>query len=356
MRTVLLLSFFWGVIISSIVGYPPLYYVYLFHEILLGLVFLWFLFTVVIKKYSKRLEILTLSVLFFFLLVSPVNELLAPEYESHYDGDLIAHVDFLSKDVGERVYLSENERRAREYIRNVLEEKGFAPAVDENVLLIVEGKRKDSVIFCAHYDTSVGSPGADDNASGVSVLLELDIPENPEYTIVVVFFTGEETQLVESRYFAEKFDRKVVGVICVDTVGVGDDFHISSFRENRFNSFFLSQVVYGLSESAAPSIGPLYSDYVPFSRKGIEAVGLTRSVNRTYPHIHSDEDRFVDERKVKETGELVQRVLTHFAGSEHPYWFVYEGLVIAVVLAGVLAGGVSSAMDRVKVLKGLRAE
>ncbi|MEK7672172.1 MAG: M28 family peptidase, partial [Bacteroidota bacterium] len=45
-----------------------------------------------------------------------------------------------------------------------------------NLVVELEGKnprRASSIIIGAHYDTVVGTPGADDNASGVAGLLEL---------------------------------------------------------------------------------------------------------------------------------------------------------------------------------------
>jgi len=352
MRTVILLSLLLGTVLSSLIlGYPPMYYIYVVHEILFLLLFFWFFGTIILKKYVNLLEVFTLFLIFFFLILSPVTKGLAPDYNSQYTGDPITHVDYLAAEIGERPYMSDNERKAAHYIQQVLQEKGFSPTVDENVIVLTEGFKKEAVIFCAHYDTVPGSPGADDNASGVSVLLELSLVESPEYTIVLAFFSGEECGLVESGYFSYAFDRKIAGVICVDTVGVGEDFHISSLKENRFTSFFLSQVVYGLSDTGIPSIGPLYSDHVPFNRRGIRAIGLTRSVNRKYPHIHSEKDVTADNAKLVETGEAVQKVLYHFSYSETPYLFVYEALLLAATISGGLALGLHKAMDRLKVRK-----
>lgn len=352
MRTVLVLLCFLGAVLSSLIlGYPPMFYVFLIHEILLIVVFLWFVATVFLEKYSNLLEYTTLFFLFFILVLSPVNKGLAPDYASHFSKDPLTHVNYLAEEIGERPYLSENEKKAAAYIERVLTERGLSPGMNSNVIVTVEGKREDAVLVCAHYDTVCGSPGADDNGSGVSVLLELDIPENPVYTIVLAFFTGEEVGLVESRYFADEYERNLVGVICVDTVGVGGDYHISSLKEKRATSFFLSQLVYGLSDTGTPSIGPLYSDHVPFNEKGIRAIGLTRSDDRTYPHIHSEKDVSVDEEKLIETGKTVQEVLLHFSYSENPYRFVYEALALSVVISGVLACAVHSLMDRVKFLE-----
>jgi aminopeptidase YwaD len=83
-----------------------------------------------------------------------------------------------------------------------------------NVCGIVKGTTKpDSVILItAHYDHLGGMgkdtyfPGANDNASGVSLLLNLAkyYAANPQpYSIAFICFAGEEAGLVGSKYFTE---------------------------------------------------------------------------------------------------------------------------------------------------------
>ena len=113
-----------------------------------------------------------------------------------------------------------------------------------NVVGILPGRSAErmgqSVVIGAHYDhLGTGTsgalrenqgkvhPGADDNASGVAVLLELvnrlTLVANMERTIVFVAFTGEEAGRRGSRYFVENEKRyplsRTVGMINLDTVG-----------------------------------------------------------------------------------------------------------------------------------------
>lgn len=84
----------------------------------------------------------------------------------------------------------------------------------QNVWGYVEGtKHKDSLfVFVAHYDHlgKIGDdcyfPGANDNASGVAVLLDLAkyYAENPsDYSIAFIFVSAEEMGLLGSTYAAE---------------------------------------------------------------------------------------------------------------------------------------------------------
>ncbi|MFN8530437.1 MAG: M28 family peptidase [Anaerolineae bacterium] len=74
----------------------------------------------------------------------------------------------------------------------------IATAESHNLIARIEphGDLTGFVIFTAHLDTTEHNTGADDNASGVAVLLELaaDLQANPlEHTEVVLLFTGGST-------------------------------------------------------------------------------------------------------------------------------------------------------------------
>lgn len=111
-----------------------------------------------------------------------------------------------------------------------------------NVVGILPGRNpelgRESVVIGAHYDhlgtngaskESAGKvhPGADDNATGVAVLLELasrlPLVANMERTVVFVAFTGEEAGRKGSRYYVRNEQRypaaKAVAMINLDTVG-----------------------------------------------------------------------------------------------------------------------------------------
>jgi len=106
-----------------------------------------------------------------------------------------------------------------------------------NICGIVKGTRKpDSIIvMSAHYDHLGGMgkdtyfPGANDNASGISLLLSLAkyYATNPQpYSIVFILFAGEEAGLLGSKYFTEHplvpMDN-IRFLINIDLVGTGDE-------------------------------------------------------------------------------------------------------------------------------------
>ncbi len=106
-----------------------------------------------------------------------------------------------------------------------------------NVCGIVPGKVKpDSIIFItAHYDHLGGMgkdiyfPGANDNASGISLLLNLAkyYAANPQpYSIGFICFAGEEAGLIGSKYFTEHPLAPLKSIrflINTDLAGTGDE-------------------------------------------------------------------------------------------------------------------------------------
>jgi Zn-dependent M28 family amino/carboxypeptidase len=97
--------------------------------------------------------------------------------------NLYRHVHFLAVTVGDRYLWKEKSLdRAAEYIETELVSQGYPVQIQsfrcydrEAANLIVEapGRGNEVVVVGAHYDTVPGTPGADDNASGVAALLEL---------------------------------------------------------------------------------------------------------------------------------------------------------------------------------------
>jgi len=106
-----------------------------------------------------------------------------------------------------------------------------------NVVGVLRGTKAEwaaqSVVVGAHYDhlgaaeDGTVHPGADDNASGVAVLLELArqmaASGRPPRTVVFAAFTGEEAGLQGSKHYASAASTwpasQAIGMVNLDTVG-----------------------------------------------------------------------------------------------------------------------------------------
>jgi len=200
--------------------------------------------------------------------------------------------------------------RVRLLVDTVLETR---PTV--NVVATKQGaaRPEEIVVVGAHYDSVPGSPGANDNASGVAVVLEaarvLAATPTPR-TIQFVLFAAEELGLFGSVAFADERRRGVVAMINIDMVGWGSTLMAG-------NSPGRDETMVNAAVEVARTLGILVnrfrhagSDHASFERVGIPAVFLHRGID---PHYHRPTDlpSIVDPRNLEEATRLVVGMLLH---------------------------------------------
>ena len=107
----------------------------------------------------------------------------------------------------------------------------------QNVIGFVRGtvKADSFLIVCAHYDhlgrmgKDVYFPGANDNAAGIAMMLELAknyVANPPKYSMIFIAFGAEEIGLLGSKFYTQNpvFPlNQVKFVTNLDLVGTGDD-------------------------------------------------------------------------------------------------------------------------------------
>jgi aminopeptidase YwaD len=99
------------------------------------------------------------------------------------------------------------------------------PSHSANVLGRLPGERPEKIVLCAHYDTKVDTPGAYDNAAGVSVLLTLAqrlAKTIRRYSLEFVAFSGEEIYGLGDMEYARRLEAgfsQVAAAINFDGVG-----------------------------------------------------------------------------------------------------------------------------------------
>lgn len=177
----------------------------------------------------------------------------APVAEITYGAIAREHIAAITEQFGARWSGTQEETQTAQYIKEVFAEIGYAPEVrpfskmgwedDEtevmfnsaNVIAIKQGDSDHIIVVGAHYDSSDEGLGADDNASGVGVLLELaqqlkDI--STPYTIHFVAFGAEEAGLIGSQAYVEELSadqiKNTVGMINLDSVIAGDMTYVYS--------------------------------------------------------------------------------------------------------------------------------
>ncbi len=159
------------------------------------------------------------------------------------------HLCELAKEVGWRQSATKEELKAAEFLIDRFTEFGYSPETQDfqvrivhlrrgssNIILELPGQGEGVVILGAHYDTVRNSVGANDNASGVGVLLALAerLAQPPwssqmvsvfPFTLRFIAFGSEETGMTGSwHYVGQLTDEEVSAIkvmINLDSVGSG---------------------------------------------------------------------------------------------------------------------------------------
>jgi hypothetical protein len=157
-------------------------------------------------------------------LADPVADLVAEVSQV----SLTAHVDALDFDRSS----APAQAAAAAYIAGQLAGWGYAVATQpvgasQNLIATLEGGVDPERVFVlgAHFDSVPGSPGADDNASGVAAVLEVArvlAGEPLASTVHLLFFALEEVGIQGSEAYAQALAGAgvdVVGMISLDLIG-----------------------------------------------------------------------------------------------------------------------------------------
>ncbi len=219
-----------------------------------------------------------------------------------------------------------------------------APTALRNVIGVLPGSKSEwagqSALLTAHYDhlgrgwpdVHKGDegklhPGADDNASGVAVLLELAraiaAGEKPQRTLVFVAFAGEEAGLLGSRHYVEHPPfplEKTIGVINLDTVGRLQDRKVSILATGSASEwqhiFRGAGFVTGVEGRMIPE-GLESSDQKSFIDKGVPAVQVFTDPHPDY-HRPGDTADKVDGPGLVKVATFVKEGIVYLGEREQP--------------------------------------
>lgn len=209
-----------------------------------------------------------------------------------------------------------------------------------NVMGMIPGSNaelaNEPVIVGAHYDhlgidaaTGQYFPGADDNASGVSVMLEvarnLARSFQPQRSIVFVAFTGEESGLLGSQYFVSNLPvafqaGKPYAMLNLDAVGRLSGQQLQVFgAESAYEWPFMAQGIgftIGLrSQMVAANIAS--SDHTSFLNAGIPAIHLFAGNHNDY-HRTSDSADKLDVDGMLEIALWLEEAIVYLADNASP--------------------------------------
>lgn len=196
--------------------------------------------------------------------------------------NLLEHVKVLATAEGRAVGTA-GHLRARKYLSANLRHFGLIPyngdsyelthdtGTEElvNVIAVAPGRNRDEppVLIGAHYDTFGALPGADDNAAGNAILLEIgkSLVQSPAACdVVLAFFDGEELGYISkasmgsTRFYQEQYSRPVRCALILDLVG--HDVPIEGFESTMFVTGMESSTSWAsILREAEPETGLLWA-------------------------------------------------------------------------------------------------
>jgi len=260
--------------------------------------------------------------------------------EGQLSENLSAHVHKLAGEIGERNMPRLQELdAAADYIAQSLAASGLKPALQEfrvggktvkNVEAEMRGRTNpdEFIVVGAHYDSVLGSPGANDNATGVAAVLELArlLAARHDCSIRFVCFVNEEPPYFRSEemgswQYAKRCkdqNERLVAMLSIETIGYYSDAKGSqqypipfgllypdtanfiAFVGNPASRNILLRCIGSFRQHTQfPSEGLIapgwiqgvdWSDHACFWNRGYPAVMITDTAAFRYPYYHSHND------------------------------------------------------------------
>ena len=255
--------------------------------------------------------------------------------------NLKRHVEMLAQQIGERnVWHAEALAAAALYIRTTLEDLGYKVHVQsfksggltvQNLEVELQGTTapQEIIVLGAHYDSVAGTPGANDNASGVAALLEIArllAGKSHARTLRLVAFANEEPPFyysgeMGSRVYAARSRQRgeqIKAMLALETIGyytdqpgsqhypfpyglfypdtgnfIGFVGNLSSWRLVRQAlGAFRASTAFPSEGVAAPGwvMGVGWSDHWSFWQEGYPAIMITDTALFRYQHYHAATD------------------------------------------------------------------
>ncbi len=194
------------------------------------------------------------------------------------------------------------------------------PSKSENIVARKGGHNKKKIVFCAHIDTKPGTPGALDNASGVSILLllaELLANYDGELGVEIAALNGEEYYNAPGQVeYLNRYNgdfQSILLAVNLDDIGYYIDRSAYS--------------LYGVPDGMAQSIRKVYSgrkgffegpqwyqsDHGIFIANGIPAMAITEErfteLLAEITHSEKDTPEIVDPLKLIENAEALADII-----------------------------------------------
>jgi Iap family predicted aminopeptidase len=263
------------------------------------------------------------------------------EPQRRLEAELRSYVQHLAGTIGERnLYRTKHLVATADYIRAIWGRSGYRvrrhpyqvwgiPCENLDVEILGKDHSDHILLIGAHYDTVQGSPGANDNATGIAAILALArafAGRSCSCTIRFAAFSNEEPPFFQTRHMGSRVyarncrerDEHIVLMVSLETIGYYSDdagsqtypfpfglvypstANFIAFVSNVENAQWVKQLLAAFRRHAEfPSEGGAlwqwipgveWSDHWSFWQEGYPAVMITDTAPNRYPHYHASDD------------------------------------------------------------------
>lgn len=175
-----------------------------------------------------------------------------------------------------------------------------------NVVLDIKGKKKETIVFTAHYDSTALSKGMYDNATGSLGLMKIAeyySNHTPNYNLTFVWCGSEERGLLGSKAYVKKHKKELKNYrLCInlDMIGtaLGGFLACVTGEDKLVNyiEYFSKEESFSIHSYA----GVYSSDSTPFADNGVPAVSFARITNYSPIHCRYDEIGMLNKDIIKQ--------------------------------------------------------
>ncbi len=252
-----------------------------------------------------------------------------PSAEAQFTGEsAMTHVRYLTEEIGTRVAPSDELDAAVQYVSEQLIELGYEPehvaydlpdgSAAANLTALIPGASEQERLVVCHLDTVPNCPGANDDASGAAVMLEIaEMLQGtaPSLSVRLCFLTAEEALVgfdehgFSSIEYMKGLDEEAVGrmsAVCwLDKIAAGPDLKVLYINDARPSAATrLGTIAEGQGLSPAVKGANRWSEEMAFEDYDIPTAWVEYG---PAPELHTPGDDMtnVDREKLVAVGNLI---------------------------------------------------
>ena len=175
-----------------------------------------------------------------------------------------------------------------------------------NVVARKGGDGQPRIVLCAHYDTTIDTPGALDNAAGVAVLLALAQilnQSNLRYSLEWIAFSGHEYLPLGDDEYLRRCGDQLDGIMAaINFDGVGQYLAANSIAMFASSAVFQDQVTESVREYPGVTwVDPWpQSNHSTFAMRGVPAIAFSSEGRIRLDHLRADSIEWVSPAKLQE--------------------------------------------------------